>query len=223
MHLIDPEMMMDMQGLSAGACGVGVGLGALLWLLGWWGHRFWIVLAATVAAGLFGLSSGRLLGVQPMVCGLLLAVAAGMLALSLARIIAFAAGGVAGFMLVKVFVPSWDVPAVSFLVGGLAGLVLFRLWMMTLTSLMGTVVMGHFGLMLAEQMGKINAQTWLEGNTTTANMLCAGVTLAGVLFQFLLDRWWRRRCEDAAPPDHPAEHVEPPRRKSWLFGLRRAA
>ena len=67
-------------------------LGFFLWLLGWYGHRFWIVLFTTVIAGVVGLASARVAGVQPFVAGLLLAIAAGTLALSLSRLLGFWSG-----------------------------------------------------------------------------------------------------------------------------------
>ena len=84
-------------------CGVGIAVGLLLWLFGWWGHKFWIVLATTVVAGIAGLSSARSAGVQPFVAGLLLAVAAGLMALALARLMAFIGGGMVVLALTRAF------------------------------------------------------------------------------------------------------------------------
>src|SRR5439155_5133122 len=101
MHLIAPDILEAAQGLSVPTCGVGLAAGAFVWLLGGWGRRFWIVLLTTLVAGVYGLSMGEGFGVQPLVSALLLAVAAGMLALALARLGAFLSGGVAACILAE--------------------------------------------------------------------------------------------------------------------------
>jgi len=50
--------------------------------------------------------------------------------------------------------PTWDEPLVSFVAGGLVGLVLFRVWMMALTSILGTLLVGYSSLCLADKLGK---------------------------------------------------------------------
>ena len=128
MQVLDPEILGEFQGLSANVTVPAFALGFLIWLLGWRGHRFWIVLAATVTAGLIGLDAGPSWGSQRLVAGLLLAVAAGTLALSLVRVVAFAAGGAAGWLIVHALAPQWNDPLVCFLGGGILGLLLYRLW-----------------------------------------------------------------------------------------------
>ena len=84
MALLAPDILEEARGLSVAVSVSGLVLGLLLWLLGWRGHRFWIVLAATVSAGVAGLSMGPSYGASPELAGLLLAIAAGVLALALA-------------------------------------------------------------------------------------------------------------------------------------------
>src|SRR6266849_4882114 len=86
-QLVAPDILAEARGLPTALSGTGVAFGLLLWALGWRLHRFWIVLATTVIAGVYGLASGTAPGVQPLVVALLLAVAAGMLALPLARVV----------------------------------------------------------------------------------------------------------------------------------------
>ena len=50
MRLVAPDLVADLCGLSPGLIGLAAAVGAGLWLLGWWSHRFWVVLIATVAA-----------------------------------------------------------------------------------------------------------------------------------------------------------------------------
>src|SRR5262249_60727682 len=77
MHLVDPDILADAQGLSPAVCVVGMVLGVALWLFGGRGHRFWLVLLITLAAGVYGLSVAEAYAVQPLVAGVLLGVAAG--------------------------------------------------------------------------------------------------------------------------------------------------
>jgi hypothetical protein len=147
MQFIVPDIIAEGRGLSVPVCVAGIAIGFLLWLTGWWAHRFWIVLVSTVVAGVVGLLKGPGFRIQPLLAALLLAVAAGLLALALVRVVAFAAGGMAAWMAVQALAPpSWHEPLVCFLVGGLVGLFLFRVWTMMLTSFMGALWMGYFGL-----------------------------------------------------------------------------
>jgi hypothetical protein len=192
MQLLVPDILSEAQGLSANVTAPAFALGFLIWLLGWRGHRFWIVLGATICAGLIGLDAGPSWGTQRLVAGLLLAVAAGALALALVRVVAFAAGGAAGWLIVHALAPQWSDPLVCFLGGGIFGLLLFRLWMMTLTSGAGALLMGYSGLCLAAKFGSLDAVALAEKQTLMLNVACAGVALLGVVSQFFLDRQLHR-------------------------------
>jgi MFS family permease len=188
MQLILPDIMADARGMSMAVYATGLGLGCLLWLSGWWGHRFWIVLFTTVTAGIAGLASGRATGMQPFVAGLLLAVAAGVMALALARLLAFAAAGAAAWLLVRSLAPGWDEPLLSFLTGGLLGLLLFRAWTMALSSLAGTLLMVYSGLGLADRLNKLDALLWAEKRAMLLNCIVLGVALFGFAVQFVMER-----------------------------------
>src|SRR4051812_14071990 len=56
MHIIATDILGDVCGLSLGLIMLVIPVGLVLWLLGWWSHRFWIVLATTVIAGIVGLN-----------------------------------------------------------------------------------------------------------------------------------------------------------------------
>jgi hypothetical protein len=198
MQLLAPDILEEARGLSIPVCVTAFVLGLLIWLLGWRGHRFWIVLVTTVCAGILGLYSGALHGTQPILAGILLAVAAGALALAMVRVVAFGAGGVAAILLAKAVAPTWDEPLIAFLIGGLIGLVLFRLWTMVLTSSAGTMLMAYAGLCLAAHFGKVDIVALAQKQTLMLNLICGGIALVGVLVQYLLGRRWaeeRRRRE----------------------------
>src|SRR4029453_7105838 len=94
MQLIAPDILAEARGLTGAMWGTIRVLGIALWLFGWRWHRFWTVAGITLAAGLLGLNAGRSHGgTQIMAVGILLAVAAGMMALELAKVFAFVAGG----------------------------------------------------------------------------------------------------------------------------------
>ena len=101
-------------------------------------------------------------------------------------------------MAVRALAPAaWHEPFVCFLAGGLAGLLLFRLWIMVLTSLAGTVVMGYSGLWLADQMGRIDALNVATNQANLLNWACGGMCLGGFLFQFFLERRKVTRLREA--------------------------
>jgi hypothetical protein len=226
MQLLAPDIVAEARELSLPVLVAGLALGLFLWVLGGRLHRFWLVLGTTLVAGVMGLYSGATFGVQPLVAGLLLAIAAGALALSLIRVVAFAAGGVTGWVVLHAVAPSWNEPLVTFLAGGLLGLMLFRLWMMVLTSLGGTLLVGYSGLCLADQLGNLDAVTWCRERVSLLNIACGGVLLLGMLFQFLIDRRQIRLAlekadkeREKAAKEREKKAATPPKKRSWLMTL----
>ncbi len=216
MQALAPDLLADTRELSAAVSAAGLVLGLALWLFGWRGHRFWVVLTATLAGGIAGLSRSPAYGLQPLVAGLLAAVAAGVLALALARVVAFAAGAAAALVVVGAAVPAWDQPLVTALVGGLLGVSLFRLWAMALTSAAGTLLIGYAALSLLDRLGTLDAVGWAGENSVLLNWLWASVSLLGLLAQFLLERRRvrkTRKAEEAAKAK-AAEDEEKKRKKA---------
>src|SRR5215211_8447357 len=151
MQLIAPDILAAARGLTGAMSGTLCVLGFALWLFGWRWHRFWIVSGITLAAGLIGLNAGRAHGgTQIMAVGILLAVAAGMMALELAKVFAFVAGGCGAWLAVQWVFPQAQELWAVFLCGGLFGILLYRLWTMLLTSLIGTLLACHAGLLILE-------------------------------------------------------------------------
>jgi MFS family permease len=223
MQLLAPDILVEGYGLSVAITATGLVLGLLLWLFGWQAHRFWIVLIATVAAGISGLYSGPKTGIPPLVASLLMAVAFGVLALALARVVSFAAGGAAAWVLAHALIPQWDEPLLWILAGGLLGLWLFRLWTMMLTSAAGTLLMGYSLLWLLESSGRFNASEWAGQHKTSLDWSCVSVAAVGVLVQFLFDRRLSRRKkekeDEAKLAKEEAEAKNKPKKRSWLgFG-----
>jgi hypothetical protein len=223
MHLIAPDMLADAKGLSPALCILGLAAGAALWLVGWRSHRFWVVLIITVLGGVFGLSQGPSLRAQPLVAAVLLAVAAGMLALALVRLVAFGAAGLAFLAAAQALGPPGEGAAVFFLAGGLMGLLLFRLWVMALTSLGGTLLIGHSLLCLLDRLGRMDAPAWAEGHGKLLNWVCGGLAVLGLGVQLFLNRHEGGKTgKDKSSKPAPPEPKESGPTSSWPWPFRKA-
>ena len=184
MQLILPDVLTTARGLSAGAAGFLLLAGFLLWAAGWRWHRFWVVFGLTLAAGIVGLGAGQSAGGgQVMVVGVLLAVAAGMLALELSKILAFVTGGAAAWVAAQAVLPQAQELWAVFLSGGLVGVVLYRLWTMLTTSFLGVLLAWHSGLVLTETLAGVDAAKWVGENTAALNGAVIAATVIGVLVQ----------------------------------------
>jgi hypothetical protein len=199
MQLIAPDILSEARGLTGAMLGTITVLGVALWLFGWRWHRFWVVSGITLGAGLIGLNAGRTGGTQVLAVGILLAVGAGMMALELAKVIAFIAGGIGAWLAVQWVLPQAQELWAVFLSGGLFGLLLYRLWTMLLTSLMGTLLAGHAGLLLLAQVMGFEAVEWATTNMVALNGVTVGLTVLGILVQ----------AAAAREQDVPVEKKEP--------------
>jgi len=184
MQLLAPDILTEARGLTPAMSGTLCTLGIALWLFGWRWHRFWIVAGVSLGAGLLGLEAGRGAGgSQVLAVGLLLAVCAGMLSLELARLFAFLAGGCGAWLVLQWVLPQAQELWAMFLCGGLLGLLLYRLWTMLLTSLLGVVVATHAGLLLLEPLGGFDAAAWAAENQALGNGIVVAATVLGIFLQ----------------------------------------
>src|SRR5437868_457492 len=172
MELIIPEILAEARHLSTPLLVSGLVLGLVLWLAGWWTYRFWVALLTTVVAGVVGLYEANVFHMQPLLAALLLAIAAGLLALSMMRLFAFAAAGVVFLTLARIMAPSVDAPWVCFLAGGILAIILFRPWMMALTSFGGAMLLLHTGLCLLEPVLLGDCVAWGRAHWIMLNWLC---------------------------------------------------
>jgi hypothetical protein len=204
MQLIAPDILAEARGLTGAMSGTICVLGIALWLFGWRWHRFWIVAGITLAAGLLGLNAGRSNGgTQIMAVGILLAVAAGMMALELAKVFAFVAGGCGAWLAVQWVFPQAQELWAVFLSGGLFGLLLYRVWTMLLTSLAGVLLAGHAGLLLWEEAFRLDAVAWVTANQVALNGVAVGLTVLGILLQAIASP------EDGEPAEKAEKQPEP--------------
>ena len=231
MQLIAPDILAEARGLTGAMAGTICVLGAALWLFGWRWHRFWVVAGITLAAGLIGLNAGRAGGgTQVLAVGILLAVAAGMMALELAKLIAFLAGGLGAWLAVQWVLPQAQELWAVFLCGGLFGLLLYRLWTMLLTSLIGTLLAAHAGLLLLEPVLGFDAVAWSAAHVAALNGVAVGVVVLGILIQAAAapEAGEKSKAADADgkkpekkaekkekhEPEHHEEHKEEPKPKA---------
>lgn len=234
MQLIAPDILAEARGLTGAMTGtIGV-LGFALWLFGWRWHRFWIVAGITLAAGLIGLNAGRTTGgTQVMAIGILLAVAAGLMALELAKVLAFVAGGCGAWLAVQWVLPQAQELWAVFLCGGLFGLLLYKLWTMLLTSLIGALFACHAGILLVESIFHFDAVAWVSGHVAALNGVVVGLVVLGILIQAVsapeeAEGAEEKTEEPAAPVAEaaPAPAPQPAPAKPWwkkLLTVRKAA
>ncbi len=201
MFLLNPDVIAEARGLSVGASGFLLFVGFLLWAFGWRWHRFWVVFAITLAAGILGLSAGQSAGVQILVVGVLCALAAGMLALELARLLAFVTGGVAAWVAATMVAPGAQELWAVFLCGGLVGVVLYKLWSMIAMSLIGILVCWHTLLVMAEGLFSWDTAKLAAENASAFNGAVVIGTLLGVFVQAKTGK-----AEDAAAMEPEEAH-----------------
>lgn len=187
MRLIDPTILTECIAVSPTVSSTAVGLGIFLWLTGWRWHRFWLALGLTVSAGMVGLVGGRG-GDQALAVALLLAVAAGVMAMELGRLLAFLAGGATLCLGVKAVLPTAQELLVVFLLGGLVGVLLYRIYFMLMTSFVGVLLCWHAGLGLIGKYLYPDIATWVTAKAVLLNGAVLGATLLGVMSQILVER-----------------------------------
>lgn len=218
MQLVVPDILAEACSLSTALVVFGLGLGLILWLFGWLTHRFWVVMMTTVLAGVYGLYEAPAFRAHPLLASLLFAVTAGVLALAVVRVLAFAAGGLAGLLALHALAPSWNQPFVGFLACGLVGLCLFRVWMMALTSLTGTLLIAYSGLSLVNRSGSVDVVAWTEQGEVLLNWMCALIAALGLVTQFLLDQRRSKKDRRSGKSSGPKELFLP--FPLWGWGLR---
>lgn len=209
-QLLAPDILEEARSLSPYISGTGLFFGFLLWSLGGQTHRFWLAMTVTLAAGLLGLTMGKQYGMQPLVAGLLLAISAGALALSLVRILLFAAGGLAALAVMHAIAPGWDEPIAVFLVGGLIGVLFYRFWISVFSSTVGGLLMAYSTLAFLDRLNRVNSVEWTQKNGPLLNWGCGALIVMGVLIQFLLERRRLRRANPGSAADEEPVEVHSP-------------
>jgi uncharacterized membrane protein YdcZ (DUF606 family) len=151
--------------------------------------------------------------------------------MALSRVVLFMAGGAACVALAHAAAPSFDEPAVCFLVGGLLGVLLYKVWVSALSSLAGALLIAYSILGLLSKCRLFDVVAWADQQTPLLTWACGALAVLGLLAQFLLERRRQRRQHEKDADDKEAEgqaHQPPPpapRPKGWWgnLGGRRAA
>lgn len=191
MNLIVPEILQEGRGLSHVVTGIAIALGLCLWLFGWRGHRFWIVVGITVTGGLYGLSAGQATGVNMIAMGIMLALCSGLLALELARLFAFAAAGTVLWLAAAALFPQGREMWLVFLAGGLIGILFYRLWTMALTSFLGTIIATHAILILISNLSTFDSVLCAREHPAGLSIGVALISAMGLAIQGAQVRWTR--------------------------------
>ena len=224
MILVAPDILNEVRQLPWYFLLIALTLGLMLWLFGGRAHRFWLVLGLTVGGGVLGLRFGAAYSVQPLVAGLLLAVTAGALALALSRVLLFVVGGAACVALAHAVAPSFDEPAVCFLVGGLLGVLLYKLWVSALSSLAGSLLIAYSILGILSKLHLGDMVAWADQQTPLLTWACGASAVLGLLAQVLLERRRLRRQREKDAADKEADELArqpppppqpPPKPKGW--------
>lgn len=219
MQVVTLDLLRDACQLSPPLGLAALAAGVMLWLCGWWSHRFWVVLFATVLAGLYGLVQAPLLHAPPLPTAVLMALSAGVLALALIRVIVFVAAGLALVLLTQEFWPGLNQPTLVFLVSGLVGHFLFRICLTALTATAGAVLMTYAGLMLLNGYGGQDVIAWVE--RTPALCIWVGGLLAVVGFAGQV--YWHRRATRRREEEEEEGVSRFPRLWPWSSAERDAA
>jgi ribosomal protein L12E/L44/L45/RPP1/RPP2 len=111
------------------------------------------------------------------------AIAAGLLAMEIAKIVAFVTGGTAAWLAAQSVMPEAHELWAVFLCGGLVGVVLYRLWTMLAASVAGVLAFGHAALLLAAAVGGVNAVEFAEKHASILNTWAAVAAVLGVVVQ----------------------------------------
>ncbi|HQR08866.1 MAG TPA: hypothetical protein PLN21_18745 [Gemmatales bacterium] len=209
MQLLSPEVLADVLELPVAAMLVMVGLGMALALTGWRWHRFWLTICVSMVSGVVGLRQATAWGIeQPVLAGVLLAAAAGCLALSLARVGLFLAYGLVTWYAMKRLAPPYAIPAICICLGGLFSVLFYRFCVVLLTSLVGSLLLAYGGMAYAQLQNWFPMVTWLKEQPLAAHGAFAAVCGFTLFVQLYL---WRRARRKKLP-EYTAEELEAERR-----------
>ena len=219
MQVLSADVLADVLELPVPTLLVLMGIGAALALTGWRWHRFWLTICVSMISGLVGLRQAQAWGInQPIIAGVLLAAAAGCLALSLARVGLFLAYGLAAWYAMKRLAPPYAIPAICICVGGLFSVLFYRFCVVLLTSVVGSILFTYAALAYAQLQNWFPMQTWLREQSLAAHGSLAGLCLVTLMLQLYL--WRKQRVRKKA--EYSPEELEAERRLGFTVKGRAA-
>lgn len=219
MEILSPDVVVDFLDLPMPALLAMMGTGLLLAITGWKWHRFWLTLCVSLFAGMIGMRQATAWGIsQPVVSGVLLAAAAGCLALSLSRVALFLAYGLTCWYAMKRMAPVYAIPAICICAGGLFSVIFYRFCVVLLTSTLGSITLSYGVIAYVEQQKWYAALNWLKEQLVVAHAALAGVTLVALFIQLAL---WRKSRKKKLV-DYSIEEMEVERRLGFPIRHRAA-
>jgi hypothetical protein len=190
MQVLSPDVFADLLELPLAALGIIAALGAAIALIGWRWHRFWLTITVSLISGLIGIRQAPVWGIeQPIMAGVLLATAAGCLALSLARVGMFLAYGLTIWYAMKRFAPPYAIPAICICAGGLFSVLFYRFCVALLTAAFGSLLLCYGGLAFAQQKNIFSVSSVIQEQPLIASAIWAGLTFFTLSLQLY---FWRR-------------------------------
>lgn len=193
MHFLDIDIFSEVMKLSTVTL-LGILLcGLLLWSAGYLTHKFWVVFLATAGTGVLGFDKGPEFGMHGIFAALLFGISAGILALSVIRVVVFLLGGCTGLIIGNIFIPAGDAWLACSLVGGITAILLYPFWFTAFSSLLGTLASAYGLIAMLDRLKFIEASTFVDKQAGFIDVFCLGFVVLGTVIQYFLTRYFRKR------------------------------
>ena len=193
MHFLDAEIFSEVLKLSMPSLVVLFCCGFFLWSAGYLTHKFWVVFLATASAGILGFDKGPDFGIQGVFAALLFGISAGVLALSIIRVVVFALGGLTGLLFANVMMPAGDAWIACFLLGGILALLLYPFWFTAFSSLLGTLAAAYAVIAVLDRFKLTESSLIIFKHAGVVDVVCIGFVIFGTIIQYFLTRYFRKR------------------------------
>lgn len=193
MHFLDAEIFSEVVNLSTPTLIAILFCGILLWSAGYLTHKFWVVFLATAGAGILGFDKGPGFGIQGIFAALLFGISAGILALSIIRVVVFIFGGCTGLIIGNVLMPAGDAWLACILVGGIAALLLYPFWFTAFSSLLGTLATAYGIIALLDRFKALDSSLIVDKQASFIDIVCIGFVIIGTIIQYFLTKYFRKR------------------------------
>jgi len=195
--MISTEVLQAARGMSVAMLGTVLALGLAIWLFGWRWHRFWITCLAVATAVATTWKYGNLWTQTPLAVAVtVIALAAGVVAVELVRLAIFVLGGVILYYLTCQYLPEFHDTWLAFPLGGLIAMLLYRLGWLIMTSILGTLIAVHAGLLLIESVVTFDSMQWSNDNILIIHIGICVWTIIGVVCQLWIDRKFDKHDEN---------------------------
>lgn len=219
--VIQTEVLAAARGMSSALLGTLATVGLALWLFGWRWHRLWITAAAGLASATVAWHWSETWTSTPrVVSAVVLALAAAGIAVELVRVAVFLVGAFLTFWLIQAAAGQFHDVWLLCPLGGLLALLLFRYGWMLFTSVVGTLVTVHALLLLAENVGGMDAQVWATKYAQPLTIALGVWVLLGFILQVWMDRLATQKPQEEPPSTTHVSVLIPVEQQSTSFWKR---